>query len=193
MAKRHISEVSSQKFSAAIRQSLDRLVAAKQCFFLSDVIRGAKYVDESSVGATTIYAKTCDGKYVHAELLAKIKVASARSRQGKGAKGGPVDPVQAATMGGHSQALQRQLVEQEDRIQELEQALASVNLKLGRAQEERYVTLGVLNRLTRGALLEVGRPLRELEGQLAGGDLLSRLKVEVESLTIRCRRLVRDT
>lgn len=54
---RHISEVSSARFEVAVSASLERFKRGSLAFSLSDVIRGARYEDGSSVGETTIYAR----------------------------------------------------------------------------------------------------------------------------------------
>lgn len=189
---RHISEVSSARFEAAVSASLARFKRGGLPFSLSDVIRDARYEDGAGVGETTIYARGPDGKRVHADLLAEIKSACARSRARMFKKG-------ASRPGGEtdgelpSAGLRRQLVEQESRIQELESALATVSLQMRRAQEEQYVALATLNQLTKGTVLDVVRPLRVLLEAMAGrSDLVVKLAAEADGLADQCGRLVRS-
>lgn len=84
-------------------------------------------------------------------------------------------------------------MEQESRIQELESALATVSLKMRRAQDEQYVALATLNQLTNGAVLDVVRPLRVLLNAMAGkSELAAKLTAEADALADQCRRLVRS-
>jgi hypothetical protein len=186
----HISEVSSARFETAMRDSLARLESAGEVFSISDVVRNARYADGTSVGETTIYARDSNGKRVHADLLATIKAASARSRAAKAAKKTKLresEESEAAV----SSSLRRQLVEQEGRLQELETALAAVSHHLHRAQEEQYVLLAALSHLTKGAVLDVVRPLRELEAVLGDLELVGKLKDEAGELASQCSRLLR--
>ena len=57
MSKKHVSEVASARFEAAVRASLKQLIEQRQVFSVTDVVASAKYDDGAKVGTTTIYAK----------------------------------------------------------------------------------------------------------------------------------------
>lgn len=188
--KGHISEVSSARFVAAMTAALSRLESAGEPFLTSDVIRDARYEDGSSVGETTIYAKGIDGKRIHADLLTKIKESSSRSQKKKKCSKS-IDLVADAGNAAGVMAMRRQLIEQEGRCQELESAVAALTHQMRRAQEESYVVLATLNQLTKGAVLDVARPLRELEGVIGQRDLVAKLKDSASLLASQCQRLLR--
>ncbi len=186
--KKHISEVASARFAAAVTSSLKELVESRQEFIVSDVIANARYEDGTNVGSTTIYARNSKGVVVHATLLAKIKAASVASKRRRTSVEVEVLPasVRNAKLG-----VFKQLVEQEGRLQEAEAACAGLRHQLGNAQERQYVALACLNMLSKGAALDVVRPLRELEGIFDDDSLVTRLKEEAQALASTCGRLVR--
>lgn len=188
MSKKHVSEVSSARFEAAVTASLKELVESRQAFSVSDVIANARYEDGAKVGATTIYAKNSSGAAVHSTLLAKLKAASVASKSRQGSV--EVESF-AASVVNAKLGVFKQLVEQEGRLQEAEAAIAGLRHQLGNAQERQYVALACLNILSKGAVLDVVRPLRELEGIFDDEELVARLKDEAQALAATCGRLVR--
>lgn len=188
MSKKHVSEVASARFEAAIRASLRQLIESRRAFSVSDVIAAARYEDGAKVGATTIYAKNSKGVAVHAQLLGELKAAAvaSRSRQTPSDAGVPPRAVVDAKFG-----VFKQLVEQEARLQEAEAASAGLRHQLGSEQEGRYVALACLNLLSKGAVLEVVRPMRELEVIFNDEELVARLQDRAQALAATCGRLVR--
>lgn len=188
--KMHVSEVASARFAAAVTVSLKELVESRQVFSVSAVIANAKYEDGAKVGATTIYAKNSNGKAVHAKLLAGVKAAAVASRVRRASTGLESSPTSGPSA---ESAVFKQLVEQEGRLQEAESACAGMRHQLANAQERWYVALACLNSLSKGAVLDVVRPLRELEAIFDDEKLVVRLKEEAQALAAMCGRLVRTT
>lgn len=188
MSKKHVSEVASARFEAAVRASLKQLIEQRQVFSVTDVVASAKYDDGAKVGTTTIYAKNSKGVAVHAKLLAEVKAAAVASRSRRSAvdAGVPSGSVVHANLG-----VFKQLVEQEARLQQADAAIAGLRLQLANAQEGQYVALACLNALSKGAVLDVIRPMRELESIFADEELVDRLGRQAQALAATCGRLVR--
>lgn len=191
----HISEVSAARFESAVRSALSALTSGSERFSVSDVIRSARYPDGSSVGMNTIYARNTNNEYVHAKLLSDLKIASAKSKKRRSAKPSGYAKVERPDPSDRVElpALGRQLIEQESRIRELESALASMGHRLQRSQEVAYVALVALSHLVEGGVLEVVRPLKELERTIGDLATQTRLRAHGESLGQKCARLSRSS
>ena len=188
MSKTHVSKVASARFEAAVMASLRRLVESRKSFSVSDVIACARYEDGARVGATTLYAKTSKGTAVHSALLAKLKAAAVASKSRRSSVEFESPP---ASMLNAKLGVFKQLVEQEARLQQAEAASTGLRHQLGEAQERQYVALACLNILSKGAVLDVVRPLKELEGLFNDEDLVDQLKEEAQALAMTCGRLAR--
>ena len=141
MSKKHVSEVASARFAAAVTASLKELAESRRVFSVSDVIANAKYEDGSKVGKTTLYAKNSNGKAVHATLLAKVKAAAVTSKRRQASV--ELESSSASVLAARSGVF-KQLVEQEGRLHEAEAAIAGLRHQLGNAQERQYVALACL-------------------------------------------------
>lgn len=190
----HISEVSAARFESAVRSALSLLTTGSERFSVSDIVRNARYPDGSPVGMNTIYAKNTNNEYVHAKLLSDLKIASAKSKKKRSVKsaGETKDEKPSLSDRVELSALGRQLIEQESHIRELEGALASMGHRLQRSQQETYVALVALSHLVEGGVLEVVRPLKELERTIGDLATQTRLRANGESLGQKCARLSRS-
>jgi len=180
----------TDKFRAAILDSLGRLIEGGDRITKSAVVDSARFANGKSVGKSTLYSKR-NGVLVHPELHQKIDEAIHNSQRRSGA------PTTRESVAGLKRELKKvreqndqlidQIVSQESRYQEVVRRARTDSTAKTTYEGDVYLLAKIVDALTSGVLEEFSRTVRRFETREAGTPVLRDLEEEVEQAMTRIR------